>query len=215
MTPLELLSKFREDVGDEATPYLWGDERVLDYIADAEDMFCRLTDGISDATSAATLISVVANTEWYDTHASIMQLRSAYRVDTGAPLTVLNHEDMATMGIRFDGRAGAVRALIWGLEDNKVRAWPVPNETVDVRLTVFRRPLVVTGEDDQLVTPSQHQQHLLKWIKHLAYLKQDVETFDRSKSEEEGSAFRAYCAQVKAEQGRKRHKPRAVAYGGI
>jgi hypothetical protein len=216
VTPSELLVRFREDVADEAEPYLWSDQWVLDSIADAEDMWCRLTDGISDGTTdEATLIEVVADTDWYDTHPSLLLIRSAIREDTGEPIEVLNYEDMATRGIRFNGDTGKPRALIWGIEDNKVRIWPVPDETVDVRLTVFRRPLEVTGEDAQFVIPSQYHLHLVQWVKHLAYLKEDNETFNRTRAKEQGDAFRAFCEEVKAEQRRKRHKTRVVAYGGI
>jgi hypothetical protein len=53
------------------------------------------------------------------------------------------------------------------------------------------------------------------WVKALAYGKQDAETFDRTKQKEFEQKFFGYCDQVQAEQRRARHKPRAVAYGGI
>lgn len=216
MTPTQALAKFREDMADQVEPYLWSDARVFDYIADAEDMWCRLTDGIADATTdEATLIETEAGTDWYDTHPSVMLIRAVQNDSTGEPLRVINHEDMPTSGIRFDGRTGVPRALVWGIEDNKVRVWPVPDSTVLIRLTVFRRPLSRTKPTAEFAIPAQYHERLLHWVKHLAYLKQDAETLDSKKAELEGITFRTYCEQAKTEQRRKRHKPRAVAYGGI
>ena len=51
--------------------------------------------------------------------------------------------------------------------------------------------------------------------KHRAYMKQDAETFDRTKADEFEKRFNAYCGQVKEEERRKAFKVRTVAYGGI
>lgn len=92
---------------------------------------------------------------------------------------------------------------------------------IDVDLTahlsVFRLPLVtITDDGDQaLEIDEQHHLHLLLWAKHLAYDKQDAETFDRRKSDDFAARFRMYCADVKKEQDRARRVVGTVAYGGI
>ena len=52
-------------------------------------------------------------------------------------------------------------------------------------------------------------------MKELAFLKQDSETFDRAGSKENKKAFEDYCAAVKAEAERYKHKVREVSYGGL
>lgn len=52
-------------------------------------------------------------------------------------------------------------------------------------------------------------------MKHRAYMKQDAETFDRTKADEFEQRFNTYCEQVKREERRKGFKVRSVAYGGI
>ena len=82
----DLLELFRDEMADQATPYLWGDDLVFGYIDDAQNRFCRLTDGISDATTAAvTQIAITPATQWYPYHSSIIKLRQAYRVDPTWP----------------------------------------------------------------------------------------------------------------------------------
>lgn len=213
----ELLTLFREDTFDLAEPFLWSDPLVLSYIDDAQIQFCRRTDGIADATTdAVTKLAIVPNTEWYDFHPSILKVRSALRADTGRPVEVINHEDMASRNWYFDGRTGPVRALVLGIEEAKARVWPKPNETVEVRLTTFRLPLATINDVDQnFEIPAEHHQHLLHWVKHRAYGKQDAETFDRTKSKESADAFLAYCFDAKLQQERRRHKTRVVVYGGL
>ena len=52
-------------------------------------------------------------------------------------------------------------------------------------------------------------------MKALAYRKQDAETFDRARAEENEVVFARYCALVKSEFEREKHKTRVVAYGGL
>lgn len=216
MTSGDLLEIFRDEMDDRVEPYLWSDDLCYGYINDAQQMFYRLTDGIPDGTTPeVTLLSIEPATEWYATHPSILKIRDAYRVDTGAPVTIYNQEDMASYGLRFNGRPGPLRALVIGIEDFKARAWPVPNETVDIQLTVFRLPLVDVVDDQPLNVADQHQVHLLLWVKHRAYSKQNAETFDRTRAKEFDEAFRTYCKAAKDEQRRAKHKPRAVLYGGL
>lgn len=218
MNSSELLTLFRAEMVDEAVPYLWSDELVFSYLDDAQKMFCRRTDGISDAsTVAVTTLAVVPGSDWLPTHKSILKIRSAVRSDTGADVDVVNQEDMAKRGMAFNGKTGAVRALIVGMESNKARVWPVSLETVNIQLTVFRLPLVnISSDGDQeFEVPEEHHRHLLMWCKHLAYLVQDAETFNKSKADDFENAFLAYCSQVKQEEQRKRHKPRLIAYGGL
>ena len=127
-------------------------------------------------------------------------------------------EDMPTRRMYFDGTVGVPQAVILGMDTDKFSVWPVPVEDVAIKLSVFRLPLVeVTGLNDSVPfeIAAQHHRHLLLWVKHLAYSKQDVETYDARKAAEYETAFEAYCARAKKEQDRSRHKPRSVTYGGI
>lgn len=213
----ELLTLFRSEMNDTTQDYLWTDADGYSYIDDAQKMFCRLTDGISDGTTGAVVdITATAGATWLPLHASILKIRGASRTSDGCELEILNYEDMPARGLRFDTRTGPLQTLIVGMEENKVRAYPIVSITDAIKLLVFRLPLVdITTSGQTLEVASQHLQHLLLWAKHRAYLKQDAETFNKSKAVEFEEKFRAYCAAAKVEQGNKRHKVRKVAYGGI
>ena len=217
MNSTELLTTFRSEMSDGAAPYLWSDSEAYAYFDDAQNTFCRLTNGLSDArTAAVTQVAVVPSTQWYNTHTAILKVRTAQRGDTGRDVELVNAEHMSQFGIVFDGRTGPLKYLVVGLEAHAVRAWPVPNETVTVNLSVFRLPLTsITAAAQAFELDAQHHRHLLLWAKHLAYDKQDAETFDRRKSDDFAARFRAYCDDAKKEQDRARRVVGTVAYGGI
>lgn len=221
MTAGELLSLFRSEMSDLEKPYLWADSEVYSYADDAQRMFCRFTDGIGDASTPAVVELAVTDAlgaGFLDLHPSILKVRDVTRTDTGADVPVVNREDMLARGWRFDGRIGPVRALIVGEQDRKARVWPAPSEDVTLQLLVFRMPLQTITEDSedvQMELSTEHHRHLLLWMKHLAYSKQDAETFDKTKAAEFETRFLTYCDASQAQQRRARHKPRAVAYGGL
>lgn len=86
-----------------------------------------------------------------------------------------------------------------------------------VNLSVFRLPITaITDDGDQeFEIAEHHHEHLLLWVKHRAYSKQDAETFDRTKAKELDEAFREYCERAKSGQNRLRRVPTPVAYGGV
>jgi hypothetical protein len=218
MTSSDVLVLFRSEMADKVEPYLWDDEDVFGYMDDAHTMFCRKTDGILDSsTDAVTLVPVVPGTDSITLHSSIKRIRAVSRLDNGRDLDIINRTDMPLRRWYFDGVPGTVKALVIGTEAHKARVFPLSSETVNLRLEVQRLPLVpITTDGDQAFEiDAEHHRHLLLWMKHLAYLKQDTETYDRTKAEEFETKALTYFAQVKEEERRKAFKVRSVAYGGI
>lgn len=221
MTPTELLAAFRDElVDDDAQAYLWSDAAVLRYMNDAQRMFCRLTEGVEDSTAPDVCqLSVVPGTEWYTLSPLILKIRSAHRDDTGRDVQLVAAEHADSRGIRFDGSQGPLKALVSGLTKGKLRAWPLPNETITVTLSVFRMPLeTITADnigDAEFEIDEQHHEALLMWMKHRAYGKHDSEAFDKRRADEFEQRFINYCEQAKREQTRMRRPVGTVSYGGI
>lgn len=217
MTPGELLQRFRREMVDTVEPYLWLDEEVFAYADSAQTWFVRLTGGIADSSSYLTKIEVVPGESWYDLDSKILKVRAVTVASTGRRLEVVSPETAQDKGFVFrPGLTGPTRGLITGLEDHKVRVWPVPNVADTLELSVLRLPFGRIDSDDcRIEVPEQHHENLLLWMKSRAYLKPDAETFDRSKSQDFESAFRAYCAQVQAELSRQRRSAGTTTYGGL
>ncbi len=183
----------------------------------------RLTGGIADFTSDATVLDVVAGEAVADLHPSILRIMSANKLSDEQDLTIINMVDEATTesddyfqllrSIRSTAQ-GPVRKMIIGAEKNKVRWVSVPAVDDTVNLHIYRLPLSHITDDTHTLddVDEDHHIYLLDGMKHLAYKKQDAETFDKTKSDESETAFKNYCAFVKAEWERKKHKTRVVQY---
>lgn len=218
MNSTDLLDTFREEMNDAEAPYLWSDTLLYRYMNDAQEMFCRLTEGIEDSsTPSICRLDVVATTEWYPISKKVLKVREAVDVATGRPYDVMNMEKASKQGVLFNGYPGPLKLFVAGLEKHKLRAWPKPTDDVSVELRVFRLPLVtITDDGDQAFEiDDQHVLSLLHWMKFKAYGKEDAETFDRRKSDEYEQRFYAYCANAKKEQERARRSTSTVFYGGL
>lgn len=217
----DLVDLFRKEMVDEVgssdDTSLWVDSEVFGFADDAQKMFCRLTNGITDATSSITKLSVPEGSETVAYDSRILRIKNAYRTSDGAKVNVINQEDMEKLGLRFGGSPGTLQNLVVGMDDENAFPVPVPSSDDDVQLTVERLPLEDITEEstEELEIAKQHHRHLLMWMKSLAYGKQDSECYDRAKSIEYDQRFRAYCGQAKAEQEKRKHKVRVVAYGGL
>lgn len=217
MDSLGLIAAFREDVDDNASPQLWSDAAIAEYGDDAQKMFCRLTNGISDSTSDLCTIDVELGEAWADLDKRILKIRRAQRTSDSRQITILNVEDLDEKGVRLDSRQGRVTTMVIGMDENKVRWHAVPDSADTVTMTVFRLPLttIVSTRKIAIEIAEQHHRALLLWMKYLAYSRQDADTSNARLADRNEAAFRAYCKAAKAEQDRARSKVRIVQYGGI
>jgi len=222
----DLFNAFRSDVRDEVTPYLWSNADLTRYANAAQIQFCKLEGGISDSSSAATQVTVTAGEAFSPLHASILKVRHARRLSDGRELELLNLEDVQMMHAQPSdygsltsytamNTIGALRGMVLGMELNKAR-WvyiPVANDTV--QLTINRKPLeAITGSGQDLEIEEDHHEYLLLWMKYMAHLKQDAETYDKGRSDNFKTQFEDYCRQAKTDRERREHKFRTMSYGG-
>lgn len=222
----ELLSAFRCDVVDDVEPYLWPTREVYRYINDAYFMFVRLTGGIPDGSSSVTRLVAAEGVATTPIDKSIMRVRTARNAsDNYCPIKVINvqdEEDFLTDDydlIRSDtySTIGRVRCMVIGEEEGYVRWVNIPDDDTDVSLVVERLPLIpITRERQQFSgVREEHHYHLLKWVRHLAYRKQDADSFNLVKSDQERNDFLAYCEMANQEKSIRKHKVRTTSYGGI
>ena len=222
----ELFEAFRSDVVDEVAPYLWKDTEIVRYADAAYRRFVRLTGGIHDFTSPITRVNVVAGEATAEVSKLILRFDTATRESDGKDIEVTNWTDRNLMrrddfgfsnSLYNDGGVGEIRYMVIGNQEGLVKWVRIPAADDVVNLQVYRLPLthIVDGTHTMDEVNEDHHIHLLDWMKHLAFLKQDSETYDKDSSDRDGSAFVAYCAQAKAEMDRYRSKVRVVQYGGL
>lgn len=61
---------------------------------------------------------------------------------------------------------------------------------------------------------AEYHLDLLWWLKHLAYSKQDADTFNKEKADEAAGKFALLLREAKHEKERLGHRPGLIAYGG-
>lgn len=225
MTSGDLYELFRSDVVDDVTPYMWTDKEVFAYMNDAYYMFVRMTGGIPDGDSRVTRLSITSGQATTPISEKVMRIRQAYTQSNDLKLKIINVQDIENLTtedygvIRAVGNlstAGEVRYMIIGESEDYVRWVHVPTTDDVVQMTIERLPLddICDKSHDLAGVRSEHHFHLLKWMRHLAYRKQDTDKFDLIKSDQEERDFLAYCDMAKREKGIRRHKVRTTSYGG-
>lgn len=222
----ELIEAWRTDVLDDVEPFLWSRAEALRYAEAAYRRFVRLTGGIHDFTSPLTRVDIVAGQELADVSPLILRFDKAMRESDGREITIANWTDQALMrrddygvsSFLYNDRApGEVRYMVIGSEVGKVK-WVSPPAADDVALLqVYRLPLAHIVDETHTLSEvnEDYHIHLLDWMKHLAYLKRDTETYNKRASDEHRAAFIQSCAEAKAEMDRYRSKVRVVQYGGL
>jgi hypothetical protein len=227
----DVIDLFRKQVGDVSLPRLWDDIEVMQYLVDAQDMFVRLTGGIVDSqTPAVTRVPIAANTPTSEHCPYILRIRSAQLETAKRQVLIGSEGDLSQIGILTkyhdygftrppyldDADTGDVTAGILGVQENAIRWYKVPIEEDTCLLHTFRLPYPrIEDEDSCFEIDEQHHLHLIKWMKHLAYSKEDGETYDKDLAENNRQWFESYCARAQQEKERQRFKPRVVQYGGI
>jgi len=229
----DLIDLFRKQVADVEKPRLWDDVEVLQYLVDAQDMYVRLTGGITDGSSVAiTQVAVVTGVPFSKHSPYILRIRSGRLLTARRMVKMASEADLSHVGVvqnsslldygfikppyLDDTDTGEVVAAVLGVEKNSIRWYKVPVADDICQLNVFRLPFPrIKDELSCLEIDEQHHMSLLYWMKHRAYSKEDGETYDKTLADSNEAKFRNYCERAKQEEERQRYKPRVVQYGGI
>lgn len=231
MTPTDLVARFRLDVDDDQTPYLWSDDEVWGYLNDAIQKWLGTPGGgVRDASTTSIVnLTVTSGDAWLELSPLITKIRSARLASTGRTLPIISFEELFGM----DGMAnsqfpvstddfdltGPIKALVIGMEDNKLRTVRIPAANDTVKLVVERLSINTHAAADNpqktIEVDSQYHLDLLFGMKALAYRKQDADTFDKTKADEAEAQFVARAAKAALDKARREHKPRLMVYGGL
>lgn len=226
-----LIIHWRSQVDDESPPYLWSDDEALLYAIDAQDMLVRHTGGLSDMTVASADVGVpatrladlplTAGQPYTAISPYVLRIRSARLLTAKLDIAIASESDLRLVPFRDYGQTrgmslddtdtGEVRYGVLGIRDNFVRWARVPDAADTCRLHVYRLPYPrIASQEGSLEIAEQHHLHLVKWMKHLAYSKEDAETYDKKLAEDNETSFTAYCDMARKELERQRFKPRRV-----
>lgn len=212
----ELTALFRTEVSDIEKPYLWGDDEVMTYLNDAYTMLIRFVGGVPDATSSITDLAVSIGDTSVQISPAILRIVRAFRETDGEEISVIESTDIPLIRnsngklalMKIGSQVGKVEYLVMGLDRNMVSFFPTPDSAETIKLHVRRLPVTpITSPTNELSDVGfEHHIHLLKWMKSMAYRKQDVDTLDMEKAQLNESLFLQYCEQAAYEQAKLRRK---------
>ncbi len=187
----EFIARFRAAVFDEAEPPFWSSEEITVYLNEAVQEACERAKLIEDRSMS---VALTPGQDTYNLHASVFEIkRLALR---GGPLGETSVEALDAQWRNWESCTGQPREFIFeqasGMQPARVRLVPTPIEANTADLTVYRgtlKPLNSDLEQARPEIPERFHERLLDWMMHRAYLKQDAETFDRSKAAQSLALF--------------------------
>lgn len=218
MTVNEIIALFRTETADIEVPYLWTEDEVVTYLNDAYFMLARFLGGVPDATSAVCTVAYAQAATNIPIDPSVIRIVRAFRASDGVEINVIENTDTPLVRdgagnlalLRVGSSTGEIQYLVLGSDPQNAKLHPLPSTAGSVKLQLRRLPLVklTPGTGTPVDVREEHHIHMIKWMKSMAYRKQDAETIDMDKAQLNEALFLQYCSQAVHEQERMRRKSR-------
>ena len=185
----QFIDRFRSERDDRATPYLFSDAEIVDWLNEAIEEACQRAHLIEDAQSAFTSFNVTAGTVYTPLPPYVIKVMRV-TVD-GMKIDPTSEEELDRMDRRWELRTGQPQGWIFG-RDGSLRLFPTPSKTVAVKIRVSRLPVDLLSPDlgaEEPEIPQQWHVKLLNWVYNRALRKNEVETQDLEKAYEYETRF--------------------------
>jgi len=193
-----LIRRFRTKARDTATPYLFGDEEVTDWLNDAQEQACirgRLI--LEDAAEEVIRIDLTPGTGAYALHESVYEIVTAHILWPGMdrddikPLSIVTREWLNKYQPKWREDSQPAR---WAIQDDtRIRIVGTFPEDAWLQLECYRLPLYpMVSDADEPEIHRAHHEHLIDWALHEAYSIPDTEVFDPEKSRRAEAEFTTY-----------------------
>lgn len=225
-----------EILRDTQQPYLWSDESLVEFIAQANDEFAERVQHIRDSTSIATEVALEAGIDTYVLNAVVLSVMSAKIVgnDTdliraGSPALngfVPSPETVQWLEQINYGTAKDGTPLVYTTDDSvedggtpTLRVWPIPaleDEGKIIKLRLIRLPLVPCSLDTLGERPEMQRQYvpaLCHGAAARAYNSQDADGGDVSRADKQQKIFEAYITRASTGMRRKLFQPATWGFG--
>lgn len=192
---LAVLFRFAVDDNDPDDP-LWSDTELNSYMDGSQKEFARRTDYFSDASTTDIVeIPFVADDVIKALDPRVTKIRYAKLLTNGTKVQPVTYADMDNritnpsdynspfeFGsiLDWEQSTGKPRYIVTDVEINAIQLAPIPVEADTLKLIVYRLPLCDITDDQQVleVVEEDYQRGLLFYMKYLAYMKNDIDTYD-------------------------------------
>ena len=185
MQLIELIQLFRFETDDDAEPFLWSPDEVIDFANDAQNEACRRARLLVDSSTAGictiTVPAVGLGVVTLDPR--VIFVRRA-RFATMLPLKRMNMQDMESFNPFWqDTSASTPKAFIPDFGTGQLLLWPPPIVDDTLHLTVVRMPFADMVDDQDIPEIfDRYHRSLRYWMMYRAYSKQDSQANDPKKA---------------------------------
>lgn len=215
-----IIAAARVKLDDVEKPYLWSDDELAQYAADAEQEAAIRGLLLSDAETADICeIVTEAGVAEYDLHALILHIDRAKIDGQTTPLRPITREELDLRSPNWEAETGDPARFIDDV--GTLTLYPKPAAAGMLRLRVKRLPVKPMALSEKTRGPEIHAQHharLLDWVARCAYLKPDADAFSADKAATHEARFeQSFGALPDANVRRKQRARRksVVKYGGL
>lgn len=179
---------------DVPAPQLWSDADLNYYLNEAEREAAIRMRCLTDSTTFT--LTLADGTRAYDLDPLILEVFDARLQGKPAPLGKTSPGELDQNV--WDWRSHVGDVSHWFVENwNQLSVYRIPGADQAggiITLSVVRRPLVeMEGDDDEPEIPEHFHIDLLDWAEHLAFLKNDADTFQKDRADAAEARFVSRC----------------------
>lgn len=219
----DLIGIFRSDLSDPELPgsgddsdSLWSDAEITDWLLEAQEELCERVDLLFDATSFS--IKTTIGGDLYAIDDEITKVRRG-KVAGGRKLEAVSVKellrryqpsDFELTVTDWESMTGDPYYMVTDYELGMVKLVPEPVAVETIQLHVYRLPTSANLE-----IPNKHRRALLHKVKHLAYMKDDVDSQNLSKADFHEARWEAAIEKIDKQFKRLNRGPQVVAYAGL
>jgi hypothetical protein len=195
---------------------LWHNDELLRMLGRAVDEACLRSRLIVDSTTSAICsLAVTADDPLLTVDSRVHVVERLMLASQEWPLEKKSAAWLDKNILDWEDRTGRVEYYVWDGRMDQLRLVGIPEDDDTAELQVWRGPLAAVLYDTAPEIPAVHHYNLLHWVAHLAYLKENSNTYDKKKSDYHGTLFAGFFGDrpdaETLEQRRRHYKMRSPA----
>lgn len=219
-----LIEQFRMQMDDNVEPFLWAEDRIVEWIDEAQKVFAEETKIFKGREEIPVLL---INDGEFAMPAYIFETRKGQMNGQSLPLEIMNFNDIergavnSDYGIALVGNwedsTGTPRALITDFKTGIGRLTPKPIADTTVTLAYYRYPLKDINSSSRKLelTDTRHQRLMVVYARAMAYGDHDADVYDPKQEAAKLEEFHAKTAKIAGQIKRQTRRAGTVKYGGL
>lgn len=218
-----LVQKFRDQMDDNELPYLWEEERIIDWLDEAQRDFARVTHIFKAKTSPA--LTITTGDPYVTLPDDFIEFRLARTVTANHRITNMNMNEVENAHISgvygeeltddWITATGNPSIILLDVEMGKGRLVPIPTTDDTMEMYYVRYPKKVTASSSKVeLTNEDHQRLLVVFARAMAYDDNDSDVYDPRKAEALMAEFNTKTLKYASENRNSTRRAGTVGYGG-